>query len=184
MTRIVAGTYGGRRLNVPARGTRPTTDRVREAIFSRLDHAGVLAGASVVDLYAGSGALGLEAISRGAATAVLVDISHSARQAMAANVRALDVAAQVTLVKDKAVNYLLRAEDRSSLAFLDPPYDIGQREITAVLEALAPRLTPHATVLLEASSRAPQPHWPDGITPGQSRDYGETRLYWAHRDSV
>ncbi|MGE0440722.1 MAG: 16S rRNA (guanine(966)-N(2))-methyltransferase RsmD [Gemmatimonadales bacterium] len=128
MTRIVAGEFGGRRLVVPAdRRVRPTADRVREAWFSivgpRVD------GARVVDLFAGSGALGLEALSRGAASAALVDVNPASVAAIKANVASLGVADRARVVRQDVFRFLDRSEP-VDLAFADPPYGLG----------LAPRL--------------------------------------------
>ena len=105
MTRIVGGEFGGRFLEVPANGTRPTSDRVREAIFSKLVHDDVLENAQVVDLFAGSGALGLEAISRGAKSAQLVDASKKANAVAQRNIDVLGVSSQVRVTTDDAKRY-------------------------------------------------------------------------------
>lgn len=125
MTRIVAGEFGGRRLTVPAdRRVRPTADRVREAWFSIV--APRLEGAVVLDLCAGSGALGLEALSRGASRAVLVDLSPPSVAAIRANVAALGVADRAMVVREDVFRFLDRLEGRPfDLAFADPPYRLG-----------------------------------------------------------
>ena len=107
MTRIVAGSVGGRRIEVPRRGTRPTSERVRESLFGRLEHYGALDGARVLDLCAGSGALGLEAASRGAGEVVLVDSSRAAVAVCRANIRALGLRG-VRAAYAKATSLLLR----------------------------------------------------------------------------
>ena len=124
VTRIVAGAAGGRSLRVPPRGTRPTSDRVREALFSRLDHAGVLEGARVLDLYAGSGALGLEALSRGAATCLFVENEAGAIRALRANIANLR-AQQRCEVRAGSVMQLGPAKAPYELILLDPPYHSG-----------------------------------------------------------
>jgi 16S rRNA (guanine966-N2)-methyltransferase len=101
----VAGVFGGRTLNVPSSGTRPTSDRVREAIFSKLAHDGVIANGRVIDFFAGSGAFGLEALSRGARFATLVDSGKSAVKVLNENANALDVLPQVRIVADDAVRF-------------------------------------------------------------------------------
>ncbi|WP_297082434.1 16S rRNA (guanine(966)-N(2))-methyltransferase RsmD [uncultured Demequina sp.] len=179
MTRIIAGSLGGRRIAVPPRGTRPTTDRVREALFSRLDHEDALRDARVVDLYAGSGALGIEALSRGAAHATFVESASSAARVLQGSVRDLGVGSCTRLVREKVLPYLGRATDTWDLALLDPPYDIAREDLAAVLAALAPRLAPGAPVVLEWSARAGDAPWPDGIEGLRHKDYGETRLHWA-----
>jgi 16S rRNA (guanine966-N2)-methyltransferase len=182
VTRIVAGAAGGRTLHVPGRGTRPTSDRVREALFSRLDHAGVLEGARVVDLYAGSGALGLEAASRGASQVVLVEHARAAADVCRRNVRTLQLA-DVRVVQEKVLPYLQRSPGAVDVALVDPPYDLGEPELAAVLSALADRLVPGAVVVVERSSRSPEPGWPTGVSPTDHRRYGETALWFARRDA-
>lgn len=180
MTRIIAGTAGGRRLAVPATGTRPTSDRVREALFSRLEHQGVLDGARVLDLYAGSGALGLEALSRGAQRAVLVDSSSTAVAVCRSNARTLGFA-EVTTVIGRRVDQLLAGPAptlTSTLVFIDPPYDLGI-ERTLRLLTRPGWLDEGAEVVLEQSSRAGEPTWPQALVPHGSKSYGETRLWFA-----
>lgn len=184
MTRIIAGELGGRRISVPPRGTRPTTDRVREALFSRLDHQDVLRDARVLDVFAGSGALGLEALSRGARSVTFVEAAGSAARVLQGNVRELAVGEHCRVVKERALPFLTRSADVWDLVLLDPPYDIPAADLTAVLNALAPRLAPDAVVVLEWSTRAPELGWPDGLTVERQRDYGDTRLHWARWGSV
>lgn len=184
MTRIIAGDLGGRRISVPPRGTRPTTDRVREALFSRLDHQDVLRDARVLDVFAGSGALGLEALSRGARAATFVEAAGSAARVLQGNVRELAVSARVRVVKEKALPFLTRSLEEWDLVLLDPPYDIPAAHLAAVLGALAPRLADDAVVVLEWSTRAPALEWPAGLAVERERDYGETRLHWARWGSV
>ncbi|MGC4175032.1 16S rRNA (guanine(966)-N(2))-methyltransferase RsmD [Demequina sp.] len=181
MTRIIAGDFGGRRLQVPAAGTRPTTDRVREALFSRLDAANALKGAHVLDLYAGSGALGLEAMSRKAATATLVESATPAARIIEANIRELGLGTRARVVKERALQFLRRTNETYSLVFIDPPYDIARGDLAAVLDALADRLDPEANVIVEWTRRAPLPEWPPTIAPIVSKDYGETVLHFAHK---
>ena len=157
MTRIVAGTVGGRRIEVPRSGTRPTSERVREALFARLDHYGVLEGARVLDLCAGSGALGLEAASRGAGDVTLVDSSRAATDTCRRNIRALGLN-KVTAVTAKAATFLTGAAGAPvDLVLIDPPYDLTQEELTDILTPLArsvaPWLAPRAVVVVERSTR-------------------------------
>lgn len=181
MTRIVGGTVGGRRLAVPATGTRPTSERVREALFSRLDHRGVLDGALVLDLYAGSGALGLEALSRGAASAVLVDSSRTAIAVCKSNASALGFADQVTVIGRKVEQLLIGhpPTHTSSLVFIDPPYDLGIEKVLRLLTRPG-WLAEGAVVVLEQSTRAGEPNWPDALERDDSKVYGETTLWFAH----
>ncbi|PKQ26330.1 MAG: 16S rRNA (guanine(966)-N(2))-methyltransferase RsmD [Actinobacteria bacterium HGW-Actinobacteria-4] len=181
MTRIIAGTYGGRRITVPAKGTRPTTDRVREALFSRLDHADALRGARVLDLYAGSGALGLEALSRGAAHATFVESAPSALRVIQSNIQELGAGTRADAIKERVQPYLNRPATGTpfDLVFMDPPYEISRGEMTEALTALVPHLAPHAIVVVEWTTRAPTPDWPVGLTSAASKDYGETVLHFA-----
>lgn len=181
VTRIIAGTYGGRRITAPTgASTRPTTDRVREAVFSRLDHLGVLEDASVVDLYAGSGALGLEAVSRGARRAVLVESAAAAARVVQRNVRGLGAAAEVVTADVAA--YLRRmsgTDTRFDVAFLDPPYDVDDATLADVLQLLGPLLTPEAVVMVERSARSPEPAWPAGMERFAGKKHGETAVWFA-----
>ncbi|MEP6478353.1 MAG: 16S rRNA (guanine(966)-N(2))-methyltransferase RsmD [Rhodoglobus sp.] len=184
MSRIIAGFAGSLRLAVPQVGTRPTSDRVREAIFSALDARGAVAGARVVDLYAGSGALGLEAASRGAAQVTLVERSRAATRACRDNAalvlreapRGSDLTIDVTGQPVQA--FLGGSAAEWDLVFIDPPYELGIAELTHNLEALVHRLSADAVVVLERSSRTPPPLWPDGLELDKRKDYGDTALYW------
>lgn len=177
MTRIIAGRFGGRRLEVPAKGTRPTSDRVREALFSRLEHLGVVAYANVLDLYAGSGALGLEAASRGAARVTLVDAAKAAVVVAQKNVRALGLRSeQATVVQDDALRYASRIDQAFDLVFLDPPYDLPAPQLAAVLAELARPgvLASDAIVVVEQASRSAAPKLPDRLVEFDAKKYGET----------
>ena len=181
MTRIISGFAGSISLAVPPSGTRPTSDRVREAIFSALDARDAVRGARVLDLYAGSGALGLEAASRGARHVTLVDKSiATARRNIATVLRQAPAGARPDVVATgQAVQpFLAAAREFWDLAFLDPPYDLGEDELARALDALLPRLAPDATVVIERSSRSPQPSLPSGLELDRRKDYGETALYW------
>mgnify|MGYP000963019208 CR=1 FL=1 len=182
MTRIVAGSAKGRTLAVPKSGTRPTSERVREALFSRLDHMNVLEGATVLDLYAGTGALGLEALSRGASSATLVEKASGAARVATANVRSTGLSARVVIADSRAYLGGRSAEPLSGevdLVFIDPPYDIAEEEMTAVLEGLAPWIGPDALVVVERSTRAPAPTWPAFLVLEDTRAWGETVAYFA-----
>lgn len=181
----MAGSAGGRTLRVPPSGTRPTSERVREALFSRLDHHAAVAGARVLDLYAGSGALGLEAASRGANSVVLVESARPAARLISDNVRALGLAGRCQVVTARAQTYLagLAAHDAAplDLVFIDPPYDVTEPDLAGVLAALtAPGvLGPDAVVVVERAKRSPQPNWPAGLTLEEGRTYGDTALWFA-----
>ena len=150
--RIVAGTLGGRRLKAPAgRATRPTSDRVREALFSIL---GDLDGARVLDLFAGSGALGIEALSRGASAAVFVDTDPKALTAIKANLQALDITAKVH--RRDAIAYLNNAgEAPFDLVFLDPPYSSASEMAGPLSERLPSVLSEDARIVSESDKRHP-----------------------------
>jgi 16S rRNA (guanine966-N2)-methyltransferase len=183
VTRIVAGTAGGRTLEVPAGGTRPTSDRVREALFSRLEHAGAIEGSRVLDLYAGSGALGLEAASRGAREAVLVEAAKAAATVCRRNAAALGLPARVVARRVEA-HLADPPADLVDLAFLDPPYDTGEDDLAEVLGALSAHLAAGAVVVVERSIRNAEPRWPVSITRTADRRYGETVLWFAEAASA
>ncbi|GAB3802331.1 16S rRNA (guanine(966)-N(2))-methyltransferase RsmD [Humibacter antri] len=189
MTRIVSGFAGSLSLAVPRSGTRPTSDRVREAMFSSLEAMDAVSGMNVLDLYAGSGALALEAVSRGAASAVLVEQNGQAADVCRANTAAVlkanDRARTGTRpraqVRQTSVrSYLAQPADRSmDLVFLDPPYDVTDDELSEALTALVPRLSEDALVVVERSARSPEPRWPDALELLRSKSYGETAVWFA-----
>ncbi|QCR19766.1 16S rRNA (guanine(966)-N(2))-methyltransferase RsmD [Agrococcus sp. SGAir0287] len=183
MTRIIAGVAGSLTLAVPGAGTRPTSDRMRESIFSALDARGLCDGAHVLDLFAGSGALGLEAASRGAASVVLVD---SARQAAKVAQRNADAVAKAgaeraTVVAQPALAYLAQTTRTFDLVFLDPPYDLPPAQVAAVLQALVPTLVEDAVVVLEQASRAGEPEPPSDLALVRTRRHGDTAVHWLER---
>ncbi len=184
VTRIISGEAGGRRLRTPDSGaTRPTSDRVREALFSSLEARGLIDGAHVMDLYAGSGALGLEASSRGAASVLLVESDKRACGTIRANISDLAVAG--ARLQSGTVEQALNrpASLRYDLVLADPPYDVSEESLEAVLEMLLAHqwLAPEPVIVLERSSRSPEPSWPDGILVEGSKSYGETVLWFATR---
>ena len=171
--RVIAGRYGGRRIGAPpGTATRPTSDRVREALFSVLGAR--VQDARVLDLFAGSGALGLEALSRGAAEATFVDSAAGAIRAVRANLEALGVSADVR--RTEALRFLggaSRAARQYDLVFLDPPYKLAGRlgsELTTALPAL---LAPGAAVVAESDRRAPLDL---GLPLHDERRYGDTLI--------
>lgn len=180
MTRIIGGLAGGLRLHVPVRGTRPTSERVREAIFSALDARSLCDGARVLDLFAGSGALGLEAASRGAESVVLVERDRSAAKVAERNAEGVAKAgAARALVEQVAASAFLQRSGRSfDLVFIDPPYDLPDDELTAVLVDLAPLLAHPATVVVERARRAGPLEPPGDLEVERTRDYGDTRLHY------
>jgi 16S rRNA (guanine966-N2)-methyltransferase len=185
VTRIIAGRAGGRTLATPAGPrTRPTTDRVREALFSRLEALMDLDGAHVLDLYAGSGALGLEALSRGAATLLAVERHRPTAALITANARTLGMTG-ATRVRAVPVAQVLEAGPGQApghhLVLLDPPYDVEQEEVGRVLALLVDRgwLDPQAVLVLERAARSADPVWPPGLVSLGSRRYGETTVHLA-----
>ena len=185
MTRVIAGQAGGRRLIVPKGQTRPTSDRAREGLFgSVISMAGPLAGKRVLDLYAGSGAVGLEALSRGASHVTLVESAAPAVRAIRANVAALGLPG-VRVIADRVERFLAAAPgERYDLVFADPPYALPQADLTAVLSTLAPAwLAPDAVVVVERASRDPDLTWPDGYVPDRARRYGEATFWYGRAQS-
>ena len=176
--RIVAGTHRGHRIAAPpGRATRPTPDRVREALFSIL---GTIDGIDVLDLFAGSGALGLEALSRGAATATFVDRSPRAVQAIRANAASLGIEDRVrVLARDwRAALAAERAAGRRfGLCLCDPPYSLVPRIAGGLGAALAPLMTAGGTVVIEHPSAGPDPE-PSGLEIASriDRSYGDTAV--------
>ncbi|KQW07513.1 16S rRNA (guanine(966)-N(2))-methyltransferase RsmD [Leifsonia sp. Root4] len=186
MTRIVSGFAGSLTLRVPKNGTRPTSDRVREAIFSALDARDAITGLRVLDLYAGSGALGLEAASRGARVVTLVEKNQQAATLCRANASAVAKAAprtsapQITVSGQSVQGFLDSTSAGFDLVFIDPPYELSAEELAENLRALAPLLHEEAIVMIERSSRSPEPEWPSGLELDRRKDYGDTTLWWAH----
>jgi 16S rRNA (guanine966-N2)-methyltransferase len=180
VTRIVAGTAGGRRLAVPpGERTRPTSDRTREALFATLSGLLDLDGARVLDLYAGSGAVGLEAVSRGAAHALLVDSGARAAAVARDNAAALGLGDRVTVRRDRVERVLDGAPEPHELVFADPPYALPDEELAAVLRRLVEGwLAPGAVLAVERSSRGAGPRWPDRVEGLKQRRYGEGTLWY------
>ncbi len=177
MTRIIAGTAGGRRLVVPpGTSTRPTSDRAREGLFSSLQSLTDLDGAAVLDLYAGSGALGLEAVSRGAAAATLVEDDPRALDAIRSNIDALGLAA--TVVGADVADFLSREPSPYDVVVLDPPYDV---DVDPVLAALLPWVAEDGVVVVERRTRGVAPGPPAGLREERSRRYGEATLWYFSR---
>lgn len=180
MTRIVAGTAGGRQLAVPRRGTRPTSDRVREALFSAVEAALDLDGARVLDLYAGTGALGLEALSRGAAHAALVESDGGALAVLRRNVSALGFAGADVRPGKVATVLATPPGEPYDLVFADPPYAMDAEALSRDLTALVAWTRPGSVVVVERAKRSAEFAWPAEYVPGRVRHYGDTSLYWAH----
>jgi 16S rRNA (guanine(966)-N(2))-methyltransferase RsmD len=165
----VAGEFGGRRLQAPrGRATRPTADRVREALFSMLGDVG---GARVLDLYAGSGALGIEALSRGAASVVFVDSEPRAAEAIRRNLDSLGARGEVR--RQDALRFLAAARGPFELVFCDPPYDSEPSPAAALAERLPAVTSQHARIVTESDKRRPL-ELPFPLL--RERTYGDTRI--------
>lgn len=182
--RIIAGAAGGRRLHA-VRGdrTRPTADRTREALFSSLTAlvGGGLAGTRVLDLYAGTGAVGLEALSRGAAAASLVEYDAAVLSVLRSNVEAVGLpGAWVVADRVERVVAAAPAEPAYDLVFLDPPYALAAERVEGVLTALVEHgwLAAEATVVVERARRDPPFTWPSGLLGQRERRYGEAVLWY------
>lgn len=184
MTRIIGGTAGGRRLLTP-RGvhTRPTSDRVREALFSAVESwCGSLRGLRFLDLYAGSGAVGLEAWSRGAGVVTLVEQDRRTAAMITTNARTLGFSRADVRVGAVAGALHRQPAAPYDIAFLDPPYPLSEEDVTADLSALVEHdwLVPGALLVVERSLRTGEPTWPEGVVDMRSRRYGETVLWYGH----
>lgn len=178
MTRIIAGQARGRTITVPEEGTRPTSDRAREGLFSSLAVRWGFEGSYVLDLFAGSGALGLEAASRGAEEVHLVDASELAAKHMAHNAKVVGHP-KVHIHQMKAGTYLDRApREHFDMVLADPPY--GFDDVDGLIAKLAPVLADRAIVVIERQVDSPEPNWPEEFTPtGQKlkkRTYGIARM--------
>lgn len=178
--RVIAGTAKGRRLSAPpGRATRPTSDRVKEALFSSLQPR--LPGARVLDLYAGSGALGIEALSRGAAQATFVERDARTVRVLEENLALTDCVGRATVLARDVLTVLRTrpVEPTFDLVLADPPYAIDRGELASVLGALVDHLVPGALVVVELATRGGPPAWPDGLIEARARRYGDTTLYTA-----
>lgn len=184
MTRIIGGTAGGRKLRTPAGdATRPTSDRVREALFSALEaQLGSLHGLRVLDLYAGSGAVGLEAASRGAAAVTAVESDRRTAALIGENARTLGFG--VDVVAHPVARALgVRPAAPYDVVFLDPPYPLPDEEVVEALRLLVDGgwLADGAAVVLERSARSVEPAWPAGLGGPRKKKYGETVLWYLRR---
>ncbi|MFB7995853.1 16S rRNA (guanine(966)-N(2))-methyltransferase RsmD [Streptomyces sp. NPDC056002] len=185
MTRVIAGRAGGRRLSVPpGNGTRPTSDRAREALFSTwqsLLGGGPLDGERVLDLYGGSGAVGLEALSRGAGHALLVEADARAVRTIRENVKSLGLpGAEVRAGKAEQIVRGPAPATPYDLVFLDPPYVVPNDDLREILLTLASGgwLADEALVTVERSTRGGVFPWPDGFEALRSRRYGEGTFWY------
>lgn len=186
MTRIIGGTARGRRLRTPrGEATRPTSDRVREALFSTLEaQLGPLTGLRLLDLYAGSGAVGLEGVSRGAAVLTTVEADRRTARIVQENAVTLDFS-QVEVLARKVGRVLAQHPSAPyDVVFLDPPYALANAEVEEVLVQLVAQrwLATGAVVVVERSARDPEPTWPHGLVREREKEYGETVLWYVRAD--
>ncbi|WP_396278382.1 16S rRNA (guanine(966)-N(2))-methyltransferase RsmD [Glutamicibacter creatinolyticus] len=191
MSRIIAGAAGGISVkSVPGSATRPTTDRVKEALFSRLESWDVLQSARVLDLFAGSGALGCEAASRGARSVLLVEKAPKAAAVCQQNAGTINrvLKAETIHVHRGSVDTVLEGffdnqngnpSRTFDLVFLDPPYPLTDDELAKTLQKVTRVLADDATVVVERSSRSSAPRWPEALAPLADKKYGETHLWFA-----
>jgi 16S rRNA (guanine966-N2)-methyltransferase len=184
VARVIAGEAGGRRIAVPdGRDTRPTSDRAREGLFASITSAvGSLAGKRVLDLYAGSGGVGLEALSRGAEHVLLVESSARAARVIRANIDVIGLPGAV-LIADRVERVLARGPaegDRYDIVFADPPYAMPGEAVTAMLNALSDNhwLASGALVIVERATRSGPLRWADGYLPDRARKYGEATFWY------
>jgi 16S rRNA (guanine966-N2)-methyltransferase len=184
VTRIIGGVAGGRRIKAPAgEATRPTADRVREALFSTIDAAlGSIAGLRFLDLYAGSGAVGLEARSRGAGVVTLVEQDRRTAVLIRQNAETLGFTGVEVLASP--VSRALAQHPRApyDVVFLDPPYALPGKDVSRALAALHANdwLSRDALVVVERSTRGDDLQWPAGLSGDRSKRYGETTLWYGH----
>jgi 16S rRNA (guanine966-N2)-methyltransferase len=190
MTRVIAGKAGGRRLTVPpGNGTRPTSDRAREGLLSTWESllGGPLDGERVLDLYAGSGAVGLEALSRGAAHTLLVEADARAARTIRENVRSLGLpGAEVRSGKAEQIIRTPAPAAPYDIVFLDPPYAVTDHDLREILLTLRSGgwLAPEAIVTVERSTRGGEFHWPDGFEALRARRYGEGTFWYGRAAST
>ncbi|MFE9845709.1 16S rRNA (guanine(966)-N(2))-methyltransferase RsmD [Streptomyces goshikiensis] len=182
MTRVIAGSAGGRRLAVPpGTGTRPTSDRMREGLFSTWESLHGVEGARVLDLYAGSGAVGLESLSRGADRALLVEPDAKAAKAIRDNIEAVGLpGAEFRAGRAEQIVAAAAQGEPYDIVFLDPPYAVDHEELREILITLRSNgwLTDDALVTVERSTRSGAFPWPEGFEPLRSRKYGEGTLWY------
>lgn len=193
MTRIIGGVAGSLKLAAPAKSTRPTSDRIRESIFNRLESRDLLQDSVVLDLYAGTGALGLEALSRGARFLAMAEKNRQAAAVVTKNAEAVSHAITKTshgveweLFATDAKHFLLtwgqkvtsEAKPKFDLVFIDPPYEISNDEVVQNLEDLEASLEAEAVVVVERSSRMSEPNWPNTFELELRKNYGDTAVFW------
>ncbi|MCB2223293.1 MAG: 16S rRNA (guanine(966)-N(2))-methyltransferase RsmD [Actinobacteria bacterium] len=169
--RVIAGAAKGRKLRAPGEGTRPMMDRVREALFSSLGP--VVEGADVLDLFAGSGSIGIEALSRGAARVVFVERARGAVRVLRANLGDVGLGGEV--VPADAAAYLASTPDTFDLVFVDPPYALPLPSVEEILGLVAARLRPGGVVVVHRRAGTGTPR-AAGLAPAAVRTYGDTEI--------
>ena len=187
MTRIISGAAGSLRLKGPAKATRPTSDRVKESLFSMLESQGRLEGCRVLDLYAGTGALGLESASRGASEVTLVELDRHAVEVIKANVaaisRALDGKTIFKLVSSDARAHLRREATTFDVIFLDPPYALPDNELLETLSLAVKVVDREGLIVIERDRRSPKIDPPSALFMARTISLGDTSLYFLEPDS-
>jgi len=185
--RIIAGIAKGRSLSSVAGATRPTSDRAREAIFSTLtSEFGDFLGLHILDLFAGSGAMGLEALSRGASLVHCVENDDAAAKSISTNIALVQKSEPVgafhlfQMPVEKFVGGI--SQNQYHFVFIDPPYDFVDSELTQILEKLHTNnfFKDGAVIAIERASKTPQPQWPDAYEPSRTKVYGQASIYYAN----
>jgi 16S rRNA (guanine966-N2)-methyltransferase len=183
VTRIIAGAIGSLQLKPAAKATRPTSDRVKESLFAKLDAMGVIEGAKVLDLFAGTGALGLESASRGADSVTLIERDRKAFELLKENVQSAAAALskqgldrKINTQNLEAMKYLRGASEKFDLVFIDPPYQYSNSDLEALLEQLASNISQAGLVVVERSSRSEEIRC-DLLELQSSKTYGDTTVW-------
>ncbi len=183
MTRIIAGAIGSLQLKPAAKATRPTSDRVKESLFAKLDAMGVIEGAKVLDLFAGTGALGLESASRGAESVTLIERDRKAFELLKQNVQSAAAALskqgldpKINTQNLEAMKFLKGASVMFDLVFIDPPYEYSNSDLEELLEHLAPTIWQDGLVVVERSSRS-EAVICDVLELQSSKNYGDTAVW-------
>lgn len=181
MVRIIGGQARGRRLAVADGPTRPTSDRAREGLFSTLESMiGTLTGKRVLDLYAGSGGLGLEALSRGALSVMMIE--HDRKAAIICKENIATVAMPGATVQRMSVEtYLSQTQDSYDVVLADPPYSESNESIERMLKLVGSVIVGEGVIVVERATRDPAFTWPTAFSPDRERKYGEATLYYGRR---
>jgi 16S rRNA (guanine966-N2)-methyltransferase len=185
VTRIISGAAGSLRLKGPAKATRPTSDRVKESVFAKLESMGAIADARVLDLYAGTGALGLEAASRGAASVMLVEKDPAAAAVCAENLKAIQASFQkqglvceLKMEKLDASKFAVKSLSGFDLVFIDPPYELPNQAVEFILGSIVSSLNTDSVVVVERGSRSEELKLPEGLNLESLKNYGDTSVFF------